>query len=63
MTTTVDSKKDQLSIPEIITQAVYNNKCIYYLLFKFFIIINYYIIDKIIEKFHTFNYTDNIRIY
>lgn len=25
MTTTVDSKKDQLSIPEIITQAVYNN--------------------------------------
>jgi len=24
MTTTVDSKKDQLSIPEIITQAVYN---------------------------------------
>jgi hypothetical protein len=25
MTTTVDSKKDQLSIPEIITQAAYNN--------------------------------------
>jgi hypothetical protein len=25
MTTTVDSKKDKLSIPEIITQAVYNN--------------------------------------